>query len=132
MEGFPDVELALMEILTPLGKTGVVFDEELTIRIRVNRTGGSADRLGLQDNAVVTITSLVPKQTNAASREAAMELNRQIRAKLGQARAIATAVGFIDKIAETNSPMPIPDPNLDVRCIESTWMVTSRLQELPA
>lgn len=132
MQGFPDVELALMEILQPLGNTGTAFDEALTVRIRVNRTGGGADRLGIEDAAVVTVTSLVPKDTVPASRAASTELNQRIRSTLSQLRGVATTVGFIDKIAETSSPVPLPDFNPDARRVESTWTVTSRLQELPA
>jgi hypothetical protein len=132
MQGFPDVELALMEILRPLGLTGTAFDEALTVRIRVNRTGGGTDRLGIEDAAVVTVTSLVLKDSVPASRAASTELNQRIRGVLSQLRAVTTAVGFIDKIVESSSPIALPDFNPDTRKVESTWTVTSRLQELPA
>lgn len=132
MQGFPDVELALMEILQPLGTTGTAFDEALTVRIRVNRTGGGTDRLGIEDVAVVTVTSLVLKDSVPASRAASTELNQRIRGVLSQLRAVTTAVGFIDKIVESSSPIALPDFNPDTRKVESTWTVTSRLQELPA
>jgi hypothetical protein len=123
MEGFPDVEAALCEILAPLGQTGTAFDPTLNIRIRVNRTGGAAKQT--QDDAVVEVTCL------ADTRPASAALNQRVRGLLIGIRGRQTEAGLIDKVAETTAPIPLPTFNEDVRQVSSTWTVTSRLQEVP-
>lgn len=124
MEGFPDVEDALCEILQPLGSTGTAVDEDLDIPIRVNRTGGPMRPF--EDNATVEVTCF------CATRPESVALNRQVVTLLNDLRAVPTAAGFIDKISNFVSPIPFPDLNPDVRKVISTWTVTSRLQELPS
>jgi hypothetical protein len=120
---FPDVEDALCEILQPLGATGTATDEDFDIPIRVNRTGGTTR--GFEDQAIVEVTAFRPTRPESTS------LNQQIVAALNDRRGILTTAGFIDKISSFSSPIPLPDLNPDVRKVTSTWMVTSRLQELP-
>lgn len=131
MEGFPDVELAVMDILTPVAqtldppaKTGTAFDNALTVRIRVNRTGGPVRPF--EDQAVVEVTCLCD------TRPESQALNGLVVQALNDQRAVETAAGFVDKIASFVAPFPIPDLNLDERAVTSTWTVTSRLQDLPA
>lgn len=113
-----------MEILDELGEqTGTAFDPQLDVRIRVNRTGGAARQT--QDAAVVEVTCL--KETRPAS----AALNQQVRQLLLGIRGRQTTAGFIDKIAETTAPIPLPNFNEDLRQVTSTWTVTSRLQEVP-
>jgi hypothetical protein len=124
VEGFPDVELAVAEILSDLGEgVGTAFDPDLTIRIRVNRTGGAASRT--QDSAVVEVTCLKETRPESAT------LNQQVRSLLIGIRGRRTTAGFIDKISETTAPIPLPSFNEDVRQVSSTWTVTSRLQQIP-
>lgn len=124
MEGFPDAELAVMEILAELGEeTGTAFDPDIDVRIRVNRTGGAATQL--QDAAVVEVTCLKETRPESAA------LNQRVRAALISVRGRQTAAGFIDKIAETTAPIPLPNFNEDLRQVSSTWTVTSRLQDVP-
>jgi len=122
MQGFPDVELALCELLESLGPTGTATNEDLSIPIRVNRTGGASTPF--EDHAVVEVTSW------RSTRGESSALSQQISAALNDARAVATGAGFIDKISNTTAPMPLPDFNPDTRRVSSTWTVTSRLQEI--
>lgn len=124
MKGFPDVERALMEILSPLGQTGTAADEDLTIPIRVNRTGGPTRPW--EDQATVEVTCF------AENRPDAIALNHQVTLALNDLRSVSTAVGFIDKISSVVAPMPVFDLNPDFRKVVSTWNVISRLQDLPA
>jgi hypothetical protein len=123
VQGFPDVENALCELLASLGATGTATDEDLTIPIRVNRTGGPVT--SFQDNAIVDVTAF------RATRAQSVALNARIVAALNDRRAIPTTAGFIDKITNFVSPLPLPDLNPDIRKVVSTWTVTSRLQEVP-
>ncbi len=125
MQDFPDVEDALCEVLESVAPTGTATDEDFAIPIRVNRTGGGADRLGLQDAAIVTVTCF------AEAREVSKALNRQVRQRLARARLLTTAAGLIDSVTETTAPLPLPGLNPDMRKVESTWTVVSRLQEIP-
>lgn len=118
-----DVEAALCEILEGIAPTGTATDEDLSIPIRVNRTGGPTR--SFEDQAVVEVTAW--RETRADS----VTLNRRIVAALNDQRAIFTSVGFIDKITNFVSPVPMPDLNPDVRKVISSWTVVSRLQELP-
>lgn len=122
-QGFVDVEAALCAILAPLGATGTATDEDLSIPIRVNRTGGPTR--GFEDQALVEVTAW------RATRADSVALNRRIVAALNDQRAISTTAGFIDKITNFVSPVPMPDLNPDVRKVISSWTVVSRLQELP-
>lgn len=124
MEGFPDVEVALCEILGSIANTGTASDEDFDIPIRVNRTGGPSRPF--EDNATVEVTCF------RATRPESVELNRLVVAALNDLRAVQTTVGFIDKISNFVAPFPMPDLNPDIRRVTSTWTVTSRLQELPA
>lgn len=124
--GFPDVELALCDLLEHLAPTVTATDEELVPPvIQVARTGGGSDRPGLQDSALVEITCF------AATRPASAGLNTQVRAELAGAYGVPTAHGFLDRIGEFTAPVQIPDPNQDIRKVPSTWTVVSRLQQLP-
>jgi hypothetical protein len=126
-EGFPDVELALCELLADIATTVTATDAEIVPPvIQVNRTGGGADRLGLQDAAIVEV------QCFGGDRPASTVLNNAVRTALSGARAVTTSVGFIDRIVESTAPIPIPYPDQDLRRVISTWTVTSRLQQLPA
>jgi hypothetical protein len=122
--GFPDVELAVAEILGDLGENvGTTFDPDLDVRIRVNRTGGAASRT--QDHAIVEVTCLKETRPESAA------LNQQVRSRLIGVRGYDTTAGFIDKISETTAPIPLPYFNEDVRQVSSVWTVTSRLQQIP-
>jgi hypothetical protein len=123
MEGFPDVELAVMEILSPLGNTGTGTDEDFDIPIRVNRTGGPVRPW--EDNATVEVTCFCRTRPESA------ELNKQVVATLNDLRGVQTTAGLIDKISNFVAPFQVPDLNPDIRKVPSTWTVTSRLQELP-
>jgi len=124
--GFPDVEDALCELLDILAPTGTATDEDFTIPIRVNRTGGQADRLGLQDAAIVTVTCFTE------TRSASQALNARVRMTLAGQADVPTAAGYIDSISEQVAPIPTFDPNPDERRVESVWTVVSRLQDVPA
>jgi len=124
MEGFPDVELALMELLSPLGPTCTATDEDLSGPIiRVNRTGGPTRPW--EDNATVEVACF------CETRPESMALNQQVVATLNNLRGVQTEAGFIDKISNFVAPFPIPDLNPNSRMVTSTWTVTSRWQELP-
>ena len=125
MPGFPDVELALCEVLEAVAPTYTATEDELHPPVIViNRTGGGTDRLGVQDIAVVEVVCF------GALRPDSVALNAAVRSTLSGARGIASAAGFIDKITETTAPIAFPDLNADVRRVVSTWTVTSRLQEI--
>lgn len=123
--GFVDVEDALLELLDDIGRTVTAVDDLEQPTIQVNRTGGGADRLGLQDSAIVEVV------TFAATRPASQALTKQVRDRLSGLRGVQTSFGFIDSIAEFTAPVPIPDLNPDIRRVPSTWTVVSRLQDLP-
>jgi hypothetical protein len=124
VQGFLDVELALIEILGDLDEeAGTAFDPDLNIRIRVNRIGGAASRT--QDHAIAEVTCL--KETRPES----VALNQQVRSRLIGIRGHRTTAGFIDTISETTAPIPLPYFNEDVRQVSSVWTVTSRLQDIP-
>lgn len=124
-EGFPDPEDALLELLEDIATTVTAVDELDQSVIQVNRTGGGANRLGLQDSAIVEVA------TYADTRPASQALTKQVRARLSGLRGVQTRAGFIDSISEFSAPVPIPDPNPDIRRVPSTWTVVSRLQPLP-
>ena len=124
-DGFPDVEDALLELLADLADTVTAVDTLDEPVIQVNRTGGGADRLGLQDSAIVEVA------TYTATRPASQALTKQVRDRLSGLRGVQTGAGFIDAISEFTAPIPIPDLNPDIRRVPSTWTVISRLQDLP-
>jgi hypothetical protein len=125
-QGFPDVELALCELLEAVAPTVTATDQEIVPPvIQVNRTGGGADQLGLQDTAVVEV------QCFGGDRPASAVLNSAVRTALSGARAVPTSVGFLDRIVESTAPIPIPYLDQDLRRVASTWTVTSRLQDIP-
>lgn len=123
--GFPDVEDALLELLGDLAETVTAVDDLDEPVIQVNRTGGGADRLGLQDSAIVEVA------TYAVTRPDSQALTAQVRQRLSGLRGVLTSAGFVDSISEFAAPVPIPDLNPDVRRVPSTWTVVSRLQDLP-
>lgn len=124
-DGFPDVEDALLELLADLADTVTAVDTLDEPVIQVNRTGGGADRLGLQDSAIVEVA------TYTATRPASQALTKQVRDRLSGLRGVQTGAGFIDAISEFAAPIPIPDLNPDIRRVPSTWTVISRVQDLP-
>lgn len=125
MEGFPDVEDALCEILEPIAATVTETGPDLvTPVIQVNRTGTAAAS-AIQETAIVEVACFGEKRPDSVT------LNNQVRDRLSDARGEETSFGFIDKIAVNTNPVPTFDPNPDVRKQTSTWLVTSRLQDLP-
>jgi hypothetical protein len=124
-DGFPDPEDALLALLEDIAPTVTATSDLDGPTIQVNRTGGGADRLGLQDSAIVEVA------TYAATRPESQALTRLVRERLSGLRGVQTTAGFIDSISEFSAPIPIPDLNPDVRRVPSTWTVVSRLQPLP-
>ena len=125
MPGFPDVEMALCEVLEWIAPTYTATEDELHPPVIViNRVGGATDRQGVQDIAVVEVVCF------GALRPDSVALNAAVRSMLSGARGVATSVGFLDKITETSAPIAFPDLNPDVRRVVSTWTVASRLQDL--
>jgi len=124
VKGFPDIEAALIEILSTVAAAGTATDENLAIPIRVNRTGGPTRPW--QDEAIVEVTCF------CATRPEAVALNRQVLTVLLDLRGVQTTAGLIDKISNYVSPLPLPDLNPDTRKVSSTWTVVSRLQDVPS
>lgn len=124
-KGFPDPEDALLDLLDGVARTVTAVTDLDEVTIQINRTGGGADRLGLQDSATVEVA------TYAATRPESQAVTQAVRQTLSGLRGVQTQAGFIDSISEFAAPVPIPDPNPDVRRVPSTWTVVSRLQELP-
>lgn len=129
---FIDVEEALCEYLEPVAPTytmtgafgtGPLEDENLPL-IRINRTGGGSDVLGLEDSAIVEV------QCFAVTHAASVALTSAVRALMAGAAGVDTPSGFVDSINESIAPNEVPygEEYVDTRRTVSTWSVVSRTQ----
>lgn len=118
---FPDIERALMTLLSDLAATGTQTPDDLQDSmpfVRVARYGGPDDRF--------TDTARVDVDCFAASRDAAHTLAEQVRARLlSYPHVVGSTV--IDRAITDNGPNEIPwsnDPN--VRRFTAAYQVRAR------
>jgi hypothetical protein len=136
---FPDVEVALMELLEPIAPTynqppsfladadeppaqgedeGIAPPFISVIRI----PGGGTNRQGWEDTAIVEVAVF------GVRRAESQQMLNTVRTALAGRRLIETSVGLLDRIDENNGPGQIPYEQRDIRRIPSTWTVVSRAQ----
>jgi hypothetical protein len=88
----------------------------------VSKVDGASNTQGWQqvDNIEVAMFT--------ASRQAAKDLKKAVRAVLVRPEGVRTAAGYFDRINETSSPSEVPYEQDDARRDVSNWAVVSRIQ----
>lgn len=117
---FPDIEAAVIELLTDLGTADVQTPSDLAGNlpfIRVRSLGGSGDRWN--DKPHVDIDVFAVKRTDART---TAELARQ--RLLSFPHTLSHCV--IDTVDVANSPQEVPWANTDIRLIAASYTVTAR------
>lgn len=126
---WPDVELALCDLLGALGTCGTETLRSLASTlpyIRVTRTGGADDLV--TDTATVSIDVFA---VNAGDARTTAERVRQ-RLVFGPFRSgggFATAHGLIDRVTTVSGPVRLPPTNSgSLRMVVASYSVTMRRQ----
>ncbi|WP_242882583.1 tail completion protein gp17 [Actinomadura litoris] len=120
MTPFPDLERALIDILSPIASaytfTASDLQEHLPA-IRVRRIGGSDDR--------ITDTGRVDVDVYAATRAAAHALAEQVRQLLLAGPHVLPG-GVIDRVVTEAAPHAVTHPDPATRQVTATYRATAR------
>ena len=122
LPAFPDVEAALLDLLSTVATTVVETGDPLSPPvIRINRVGGAVYG-NLTDRPRVEIACYGSKRADART------LDEQVRqAMLAYYHGGTTPDGvLLDRVREDTSPTPIPYEAPDVRRVVSTYVVSLR------
>lgn len=121
LAAWPDVELALLDLLTPLAaNNGTETPPDFTGLLpflRVNRFGGTDDR--------VTDTASVSVDVFAATRRDAQPLAEQVRQLLLAGPHIVDGY-VLDHVSTVSAPAEAPWENTSVRRWSATYRVSAR------
>lgn len=121
---WPDVELALCDLLAGLGTCGIETRPNLASTlpyIRVTRTGGTDDR--------VTDVATVSVDVFAASRSDAKATAERTRQLLVFGLPVATDHGVLDWAATITGPSPLPPTNSgSLRMAVASYRISMRRQ----
>jgi len=125
LTGFPDAELVMMDLLTPVGVTVTATSENLAppVVVVVQRVGGADD--GVTDRPRVQVVCY------GATRPAAWALAEQARqivlAAGGTAVTGTNVTGvFLDSTRTETPSVQLPDPNRDVRAVTAVYRLSYR------
>jgi len=124
LAGFPDAELVVMDLLTPVGITVTATSENLAPPVVVvQRVGGADD--GVTDRPRVQVVCF------GATRPAAWALAEQARQiVLAAGGTVVTGTNitgvFLDSTRTETPSVQLPDPNRDVRAVTAVYRLSYR------